>query len=135
MVSRAIEHATPDERMMLAERIRGHIIALASDTFATHCLQKMIDVDEEENNQIRWLISQELLKKKETVTHKSAGHVWARLLSVGGSSSAMHLHASGLNVKKPNGRNQYGSGVGSPGELERSLNELLRGQWGELRLT
>ncbi|KAH9819176.1 armadillo-type protein [Melampsora americana] len=129
LVSRAIEHATPEERMQMAESIRGHIIPLASDTFATHCLQKMIDVDEEDNNQIRWLISQELLKKKETVTHKSAGHVWARLLSVGGSSSAMHLHVSGLNVKKPNGLNQYGSGVGSPGELERNLNELLKGQW------
>ncbi|KAG0151485.1 hypothetical protein CROQUDRAFT_103736 [Cronartium quercuum f. sp. fusiforme G11] len=129
LVSRAIEHATAEERMNLAERIRGHIIPLASDTFATHCLQKMIDVDEDENNKIRGLISQELLKKKETVTHKSAGHVWARLLSVGGSSSAMHLHASGLKVKKPNGLNQYGSGVGSPGELERSLNELLKGQW------
>ncbi|WAQ86968.1 hypothetical protein PtA15_7A697 [Puccinia triticina] len=101
LVSRAIEHATSGERLELAERICGQIVTLAQDTFATHCLQKMIDVDEEGENHVRRMVSQELLKKKETVTHKSAGHVWARLLN----------------------------GAGKSGGLERSLNELLKGEW------
>lgn len=129
MVSRAIEHATSTERLELAERIRGQIVTLAQDTFATHCLQKMIDVDEEGENLVRRMISQELLKKKETVTHKSAGHVWARLLSVGGGSSSTISLSTGNG--KATGLNQYGDGAGKSGDLERSLNGLLKGEWGE----
>lgn len=127
LVSRAIEHATSGERLELAKRIAGHIVTLAQDTFATHCLQKMIDVDEEGENRIRKMISEELLQKKETVTHKSAGHVWARLLSVGGGSSNTISLSTG--TEKATGRNQYGDSAGKSGDLERSLNELLRGEW------
>ncbi|PLW47666.1 hypothetical protein PCASD_04130 [Puccinia coronata f. sp. avenae] len=127
LVSRAIEHATSGERLELAERISGQIVTLAQDTFATHCLQKMIDVDEEGENHVRRMVSQELLKKKETVTHKSAGHVWARLLSVGGGSSSTISLSTGNG--KATGLNQYGDGAGKSGGLERSLNELLKGEW------
>ncbi|POW13447.1 hypothetical protein PSHT_07689 [Puccinia striiformis] len=127
LVSRAIEHATSEERLELAERIGGQIVTLAQDTFATHCLQKMIDVDEEGENHVRRMVSQELLKKKETVTHKSAGHVWARLLSVGGGSSSTISLSTGNG--KATGLNQYGDGAGKSGGLERSLNELLKGEW------
>jgi len=127
LVSRAIEHATSTERLELAERIGGQIVTLAQDTFATHCLQKMIDVDEEGENHVRRMISQELLKKKETVTHKSAGHVWARLLSVGGGSSSTISLSTGNG--KATGLNQYGDGAGKSGDLERSLNGLLKGEW------
>ncbi|KAA1066772.1 hypothetical protein PGTUg99_023529 [Puccinia graminis f. sp. tritici] len=127
LVSRAIEHATSGERLELAERICGQIVTLAQDTFATHCLQKMIDVDEEGENHVRRMVSQELLKKKETVTHKSAGHVWARLLSVGGGSSSTISLSTGNG--KATGLNQYGDGAGKSGGLERSLNELLKGEW------
>lgn len=127
LVSRAIEHAIPEERLELSERIKGRIVTLAQDTFATHCLQKMIDVDEEGDNRVRRMISLELLKKKETVTHKSAGHVWARLLSVGGGSSdTLSLNAGS---EKISGVNQYGDTAGKLGGLESSLNELLKGEW------
>ncbi|KAA1071976.1 hypothetical protein PGT21_024527 [Puccinia graminis f. sp. tritici] len=87
----------------------------------------MIDVDEEGENHVRRMVSQELLKKKETVTHKSAGHVWARLLSVGGGSSSTISLSTGNG--KATGLNQYGDGAGKSGGLERSLNELLKGEW------
>ncbi|CAH7682176.1 armadillo-type protein, partial [Phakopsora pachyrhizi] len=127
LVSRAVEHATSQERLTLAEKIKGNIVMLAQDTFATHCLQKMIDMDEEDENRVRWLISHELLKKKDTVTHKSAGHVWARLLSIGGGSSAsMSLRTGGEQASGPN---QYGGALNTTGTLEQSLNDILRGEW------
>jgi len=63
-------------------------------------------------------------------THcKSAGHVWARLLSVGGGSSSTISLSTGNG--KATGLNQYGDGAGKSGDLERSLNGLLKGEWGE----
>jgi len=61
-------------------------------------------------------------------THcKSAGHVWARLLSVGGGSSSTISLSTGNG--KATGLNQYGDGAGKSGDLERSLNGLLKGEW------
>lgn len=127
LVSRVIEHATPHERLGLAERVRGNIALLACDTFATHCLQNMVDADVSttvaaasggvaammpRQGAVRLLIASELLMKHETVTHRSAGHVWARLLGTTRVGTGGERDGAGGN------------------EIAQAFDQMLTGRWG-----
>ncbi|KAM0747221.1 ARM repeat-containing protein [Meredithblackwellia eburnea MCA 4105] len=78
LVSRCLEVGGADNVANYSESIRGRALEMALDQYGCHPLQKFIDVA---GLAVKETIIEELIDHVSTLTQKSSGHVWSKLLA------------------------------------------------------
>ncbi|ORZ16322.1 armadillo-type protein [Absidia repens] len=106
LVQRIFELGTPEQIRLLAHTMKGRVLALTCEHFGCHVVQKALDYVDEKTKAM--LVTELFENIPETVTHKSACHVWQKIFEI--------------------------RWVHHPVKVMAHMHEALKGRWTEVAL-